>query len=68
MVVENVRAVLCRAEGRKLEKEDLAVCWATNLEEVRSGALTMVLRAAAARAKLRLAMALIAGGLESLGE
>lgn len=68
MVVENVRAVLCRALGRKLEKEDLAVCWATNLEEeVRSGALTMELRAAAARAKLRLAMALIAGGLESLG-
>lgn len=44
------------------------MCWATNLEEVRSGALTMELRAAAARAKLRLAMALIAGGLESLGE
>lgn len=63
MVVENVRAALCRADGRR-EKEDLAECWATNLELVRSGALPMLLRAAAL-AKLRLAMALIAGGMES---
>lgn len=60
MVVENVRAVLCRADGRK-EKEDFVACWATNLVELRSGALTMLLLRAAALAKLRLAIALIAG-------
>ena len=60
MVVENARAVLYLEDGRwEKEAEDLAECWATNLELVRSGALTMLLRAAA-RAKLRLAMALIA--------
>jgi hypothetical protein len=77
MVVEKARAVVCRADGReeKEEVEDLVLCWATNLELVRSGALTMLLllRAAAARAKLRLAMALIAGAavrmlLEGRGE
>lgn len=67
MVVENVRAALCRAEGREEEKEDLVACWATNLAEVRSGALTMLVRVAAL-AKLRLAMALIAGGIGRLGE
>jgi hypothetical protein len=65
MVVENARAVLCRENERLEEKEDLAACWATNLLELRSGALTMVLRAAAL-AKLRLAMALIADDLESV--
>lgn len=58
MVVENVRAVLCRREEKE---EDLTECWASNVELVRSGALTVVLRAAAALAKLRRAMALIAG-------
>jgi hypothetical protein len=67
MVVENARAVLCRENERLEEKEDLAACWATNLLELRSGALTMVLRAAAL-AKLRLAMALIVRGLRSLLE
>jgi hypothetical protein len=68
MVVENARAVLCRENERlEEEKEDLAACWATNLLELRSGALTMLLRAAAL-AKLRLAMALIVRGLRSLLE
>jgi hypothetical protein len=68
MVVEKARAVLCRENERlEEEKEDLAACWATNLLELRSGALTMVLRAAAL-AKLRLAMALIVRGLKSLLE
>lgn len=59
MVVENARAVLCRRE----EKEEvLAECWASNVELVRSGALTTLRGAAAAAlAKLRRAMALIAG-------
>lgn len=64
MVVENVRAALCRADGRK-EKEDFVACWATNLVELRSGALTMLVLRAAALAKLRLAIALIAGGMGS---
>jgi hypothetical protein len=68
MVVENARAVLCREKERlEEEKEDLAACWATNLLELRSGALTMLLRAAAL-AKLRLAMALIVRRLRSLLE
>jgi len=58
MVVENVRAVLCRREEKE---DDLAECWASNVVElVRSGALTMLRGAAAALAKLRRAMALIA--------
>jgi hypothetical protein len=67
MVVENARTEVCREVVRKeeAEREDLADCWATNLEEQRSGALTMLLRAAAL-AKLRLAMALIAGEIRSL--
>ena len=58
MVVENVRAVVSR-RGEK--EEGLTECWASNVEVVRSGALTMVRGAAAALAKLRRAMALIAG-------
>ena len=59
MVVENVRAVLCRREEKE---EGLAECWASNVELVRSGALTMLRGAAAAAlAKLRRAMALISG-------
>lgn len=63
MVVENVRAVLCRREEKE---EDFEECWASNVVElVRSGALTVVLRAALA--KLRRAMALIVGdALKSL--
>ena len=62
MVVENARAAVCRVDGREEKMEDLAECWASNLELVRSGALTTVLLRTAALAKLRLAMALIAGG------
>jgi hypothetical protein len=61
MVVENVRAVVCR-RGEK--EEDLALWWASNVELERSGALTtaVLLRAvAAALAKLRRAMALMSG-------
>ena len=62
MVVENVRAVLCRRREEKEEEEDFDECWASNVVElVRSGALTMLRGAAAALAKLRRAMALIAG-------
>ena len=66
MVVENVRAVLCRRREEKEEEEDFDECWASNVVElVRSGALTVVLRAALA--KLRRAMALIVGdALKSL--
>lgn len=64
MVVEKVRAALCREDERG-EKEDLAWCWATNLE-LQSGALGPALAAIlrdAARAKLRLAMKLIVCGV-----
>lgn len=64
MVVENVRAAWCREDERG-EKEDLAWCWATNLE-LQSGALGPALATMlrdAARAKLRLAMKLIVCGV-----
>jgi len=62
MVVENVRAVLCWRDLGEKEEGDLCECWASNVELARSGALKVVLlRAAAALAKLRRAMALIAG-------